>query len=92
MDRGLRVDLPQPKYAVGTTVMALIDHKPRYARVDTAHLNAHIVLDAEGIFIYGRPRWEYEVTLYNADFQATTSMLIAERTILADVETDPDSD
>jgi hypothetical protein len=88
MSEPLQVALPGPQYAIGTMVLALINHQPRYARIQSAYLQASFVLDAEGVRLVGELRWEYDVQVINEPASESEQMVIAERTILFSVDAD----
>jgi len=90
MDDDLRVTLPRPQYAIGTTVIALVNYKPRVADILEAHLATNIVVDAEGPYINSPPRWEYDVRIYHED--TVERMVISERTIITIVDPDDDEE
>lgn len=89
MSDELTLVIPAPKYAVHQIILALIDHQLRYAHIDSIHLNAQIVIDADGLTMHpGAPRWEYTVRAVVEGSPAGRSVLIAERTILRALSAD----
>ena len=91
MERNLVVDIPEPKYAIGATVIALINHQPRIAQINAAHLNPHFVLKADGLYTFGQPRWEYDVLVLNDPHEASEPMMIAESTVITTVQDSDDA-
>ena len=75
-----------------TLVIALIDHHPRYARIGQAHLETRIVLDDTGFAFAHVLRWEYQVRILNHSDAEANQVIIAEQTIICEVESDQDAD
>lgn len=88
MDDRLLMEIPEPRYAIGAMVLALINHQPRYARIEKAHLDAHVVFDDEGPALTSDLRWEYDVLVINDPVEASERMIVAERTILFEIDPD----
>lgn len=86
----LFLPVPQPKFAIGVTVLALINHKPQYARIDKAFLQAQITLDETGIFTENELRWEYDVIVLHDPIEESEHMVIAEKTIFYEVHNNSD--
>lgn len=81
----LNVVIPKPKFAVGSLVIALINHQPRHAEVIQAYLSANFVLQQNGVSLMDSVRWEYDVLVISEPIEASERMLIAERTIIVQV-------
>lgn len=89
----MHIDIPAPKYTIGSIVIALINHQPRYARLEQAHMNTHIKIDRNGTSLVGKPRWEYDAQVFSEPIEESEMMIIAERSIITVVdvnETDED--
>jgi len=86
----LFLPIPPPKYAIGVTVLALINHQPQYARIHKAYLHAQITLDEAGIFAENTLRWEYDVIVVADPIEESEHMVIAESTIFYEVHNDTD--
>lgn len=84
----MQIDIPAPKYPIGAIVVALINHQARYARLEQAHMVAHFVMNDRGLMIENRPRWEYDARVFNDPLDESEMMVISERTIIKQVETD----
>jgi len=86
MDNTFPVDVPLPRYRIGETILALINHQPRYARVERAFLTMNLGQDAEGFFYEDIPAWEYLVTVFAKPTDASEMIIIAEKTIIMAVD------
>lgn len=90
MAHPLPVSIPEPKYRIGAVVLALIDHHPRYARLEEAHLVAHFVYDQQGVRFDHQPTWEYNVYVLADPVEESEPMVIAERTIFRVIDPAPE--
>lgn len=88
MTEDLLIGIPAPKHPIGSVVLALINHRPRYARIQQAHLSANFVLTESGLSADGLPRWEYSVRILNRSGTEDEAdlIVIAEKTILFGVD------
>jgi hypothetical protein len=80
------IAVPEPKFRVGAVVLALVNHKPRYARLEKAYLNAHLILDSEGLSFENKPRWEYAALVFNDPIEQSETVIITEKTIFYEVQ------
>jgi hypothetical protein len=88
MPDSLQVDLPQPQYPIGAHVLALINHQLRYAAIEQAFISVQLAIDDSGYFYTQTPRWEYSVSVFNQPTDTWESMVIAEHTILRELQHD----
>lgn len=86
MEDELLVSVPEPGYPIGALIIALINHQPRYATIHRAILNLRLDVDADDVRIDGGVGWEYEVLVHDDPEHEAENMVLAERTIIMQVE------
>lgn len=87
-----QVEIRKPKFSIGQRVIALINNQLREAHVEKAFLEGEIVVDDAGMRIEGSLRWEYLVLVIADPIESSEKMLITERTIIREMDTDePDT-
>ncbi len=85
MSHLMQVVIPEPKYHVGATLIALVNHQPRYVEVLQAHLSANFILESDGVSMIDGATWEYDVLVQADPIEFSERMIITERSIIVDV-------